>query len=464
MSDFGGTSQCETLALLPWGENGRRPDEGPSPRVPLALGNWEALGDDVRRSFRWAGAHVGAGPIRSPRRYGAASPHPGESTGYTRDLPVDLTNCFARSPAKHFSNRLLTASYDSKSCAAWGIRNDGLFVWRSQFPPQIIRHDAIPFGRRMPSPSHSEDKQPVSRNSSTAGLPSSALSDLASILRLGVSSWWSPQRENMDRFYSMCPEAVARFLGGRLLNFGYWSDATPDQQTAARALVDKVAQLAQLRESDHVLDVGCGFGTAALIFSETYRANRVVGVNVTRHHLEFARQQVRNAGMSDQVTFQYGDATDLPFDDHSFDKVIALESAFHFDPRSVFLREAARVLKPGGRLTLADVVPLHASQGRLTKYIAARLWLVPAANNYGPAEYHDKLRSAGFEEITIQSVGDHVYPGYTDWTLRPENRVRLLAELGHTKAILYRWQTQLLRRLHVRGHIDYSLISATKPQ
>src|SRR5262245_65498232 len=79
---------------------------------------------------------------------------------------------------------------------------------------------------------------------------------------LGVA-WGLPRRpaaENVARFYSVCPEEGARFLGGRLLNFGYWQTGREDHQTAARALVDEVARLAGVGPGTVVLDVGCGFG------------------------------------------------------------------------------------------------------------------------------------------------------------------------------------------------------------
>ncbi len=287
--------------------------------------------------------------------------------------------------------------------------------------------------------------------------------DLADVLTLGVCGWNRSQTTNIDRFYSMCPEEVADFLGGRLLNFGYWAAGAATQQVAARALVHQVAQLANLQSAETLLDVGCGFGEAALILHRKYQVEQVVGVNVTGCQLEFARARARALRVQGNVRFCFGDATQLPFDDSTFDHVVALESAFHFDSREAFMEEAARVLKPGGRVTLADVVPLKSKKGLLRKYAASRLWLFPITNAYGAEQYVYKLGKAGFESIELRSIGAAVYPGYVDWTLSSENRERLRQQLGRTKATLYRWQTQLLKALFERGHLDYVMVSASKP-
>ena len=60
--------------------------------------------------------------------------------------------------------------------------------------------------------------------------------------------------------------------------------------------------------------------------------------------------------MQDQLSFITGDACELPFDDNSFDVVLSLESAFHYPSREKFIREVKRVLKPGGKFMLGDIL------------------------------------------------------------------------------------------------------------
>ncbi|MFD0442147.1 SAM-dependent methyltransferase [Streptomyces indonesiensis] len=107
------------------------------------------------------------------------------------------------------------------------------------------------------------------------------------------------------------------------------------------------------RRGSRVLDIGCGFGGPAIRLAQKTGAE-VVGISVSRKQVEKANELAEAAGVSGKVTFQYGDAMDLVFDDGSFDAIWMLESVMQMPDRAAALAEAARVLRPGGRLALTD--------------------------------------------------------------------------------------------------------------
>ena len=106
-----------------------------------------------------------------------------------------------------------------------------------------------------------------------------------------------------------------------------------------------------------------------------------------------------------------GSATQMAFARGTFSKVTALECAFHFDTREQFIREAFRVLKPGGRIALADGTPeVGVNHPTLLTKLVLRHWATPVANYYDRLEYSRKLKAAGFVNIQCRSISAHVFP------------------------------------------------------
>jgi microcystin synthetase protein McyJ len=225
-------------------------------------------------------------------------------------------------------------------------------------------------------------------------------------------------------FYTLLGDDLVFFHGDQFqdsekplwLNFGYWKDARnyPD---AAIALARLLADWADLRETDDVLDVGFGFGEQDIVWVEERRARHITGLNITPLHVDVGRKRVERVGFERRIDLRHGSATDLhEFHDAQFDKVVALECAFHFRTRDDFFEQAFRVLKPGGRLAATDLLSLPGYRSNFVHRLFRKYGDNPEANVYDLETCKAKLESLGYVNVRGESIAHHVYPGIDQYT------------------------------------------------
>ena len=175
--------------------------------------------------------------------------------------------------------------------------------------------------------------------------------------------------------------------------------ALPDEAVLASLGCGNPTAVADLAEGETVLDLGSGGGIDVLLSAQRVGpTGYVYGLDMTNEMLELARENAREAGATN-VEFLRGFIEDVPLPDASVDIVISNCVINLSTDKPRVIREMFRVLRPGGRLGISDVVAANdlssaerAERGSYVGCIAGALSI---------AEYEHELQAAGFEEISV---------------------------------------------------------------
>ncbi|CAG8270956.1 unnamed protein product [Penicillium salamii] len=190
-----------------------------------------------------------------------------------------------------------------------------------------------------------------------------------------------------DEYTSLFTDVMAGFI-----HVGYWED--PEKQdtmeVATERMTQEVGERLASSKGQQILDVGCGTGKSAVQIASAHDV-QVTGITVSNHQIEVAHNHMP-----------------MPFADATFDGAYAIESLVHMDDRRTALLNIARVLKPGSRLAIADLL---LDAGCPNPEVLARfheLFQVPPMPSGD--ELQTLLRETGFKVLEFTDIRDNVRP------------------------------------------------------
>ena len=190
-----------------------------------------------------------------------------------------------------------------------------------------------------------------------------------------------------------------------------------------RAVKRRVIAAAELTGGESVLDVGCGTGTLAVMAARAAPGVAVTGIDPDTGILARARRRAADAGL--EIRFDEGTSSNLLYEDESFDVVLCTLMLHHLpdDDKRRTAREFARVLRPGGRLVVADPGRPHDPLMRVAVLMTVQLldgFANTSLNVRG--ELPELLAAAGFREVAPRARMRTMTGTYEVLTLRPVER------------------------------------------
>jgi tocopherol O-methyltransferase len=198
--------------------------------------------------------------------------------------------------------------------------------------------------------------------------------------------------DELDPFY--------RAIWGQHVHHGLWVEGDETPEEAVRKLVELVAEKANLRSGERVIDIGCGYGASARLLAESYEAT-VTAITMSAVQYAFAQ----NTAPGPELTYILGNWYSLEFPPETFDLAIAIESGEHMPDKLEFARRAYRVLRSGGRFVLCAWL----SADRVSKWQADTLMKPICTEGRIPnlataQEYTTAISEAGFRATDSQDL------------------------------------------------------------
>jgi cyclopropane fatty-acyl-phospholipid synthase-like methyltransferase len=284
-----------------------------------------------------------------------------------------------------------------------------------------------------------------------------------------VGGFTAPSPEDIGTNYDQFGDLYGLTVGDIGIHVGMWS--RPGEREPASTLGD-LANRAQERQTEyhvetlglkageHLLDIGCGTGLPAVRMAQ-HSGGRVTGITVSRSQIVKAAETAKSAGISDRVSFRYGNAMALDFADESFDAAMAIDVYAHLSDRQQAFHETARILRPGGHFMMSEFTARGTPpEDQLAAYLQTWCNMPPIT----PAQTIEMAATAGFELIKAESMTQScAFSGELMGFLYADRHDEIIDRYG-PELVAQMDQLMPLVRSFIRNYLGYYLFLLRKPR
>ena len=265
--------------------------------------------------------------------------------------------------------------------------------------------------------------------------------------------------------YDRVTEAWGLLLGDEL-HWGVFITGDEPLAVATAELTSRMIAAAEFEPGQRHLDVGCGTGTPACRLA-VEQGVEVLGITNSQVGVDYATSRSAELGVT-TATFELRDGTDNGLPDESFDRAWALESSHLMADRKALVNECARVLRPGGRFVLCDLIrrreiPFLELRERREEFAILRSAF--GAARMDPLEQYAELAmGAGLVVDRADDLTTETLPTLAHWQANvDEHRDRVTELLGAKSVAAFERSLGILENFWRNGTLGYGLMSAAKP-
>jgi 27-O-demethylrifamycin SV methyltransferase len=256
--------------------------------------------------------------------------------------------------------------------------------------------------------------------------------------------------------------AAWRWLLGEELHYGVFDQGDESLPDATRRLTALLVDAMGIEPGVTVLDVGCGTGGPACHLASL--GARVVGITTSAAGIAAASANARAEGVADRVTFDLRDGMDNGLPDGSFDRVWILESSHLMRDRDRLIAESARVLRPGGRIGLCDIMLRRELPFLEVRRLRASFSLLRQvfgdARMEEPGTYVALFGDAGLTVDVEVDLTEKTRPTFERWRENAaRHHDRVVALLGEDGVREFTEASQVLEGFWDDGTLGYGLVA-----
>lgn len=251
-------------------------------------------------------------------------------------------------------------------------------------------------------------------------------------------------RRNIEAHYDLGNEMFELFLDPTMMySCAYYPDSKASLDQAATAKLQRICEKLQLSETDHVVEIGTGWGGFA-IYAATHFGCKVTTTTISKQQYEIARQRVIAAGLEDKVTLLMEDYRDLQ---GAYDKLVSIEMIEAVGPQylETYFTKCSTLLKPDGIMLIQAITIQDQFYDQAIKSVDfIQRYIFPGGFIPSVTAISNAVKNATDTRLfQMEDIGPHYATTLRDWRKNFFNNIEQIKALGYSDQFIAMWEFYL---------------------